>query len=198
MKPRLAWFGLIFALVVCIALRASDVPREFKGKLEARYKHQKVVIIQPRVLAGVVDRDNALSSPFTVNYDHFYASVTMPKGNQKRKNFDERTTEEVQAEAGRADYLEPGEILNVDDLRIGRRFKEYYAVDLDLRSLSGKRLTYGNVQGQLVKKEYGVHFCFVFDPKTIEEGAYKTVVCEIDKYLLPQAEYQQATVSGQK
>ena len=94
--------------------------------------------------------------------------------------------------------MEPGEILNVDDLGIRRRFKEYYAVDLDLRSLSGKRLTYGTEQGQLVKKEYGVHFCFVFDPKTIEEGAYETVVGEINKYLLPQAEYHEATVGGQK
>jgi hypothetical protein len=184
-KYRLLTLGFVFASATCVSLIASEVPKEFKQKFEERYKHQKVAVLPPKVLVGLIK--GSYVPVYEVNYDHFHSSVDMPKRYEKRNNLDDRTTEEVYQAAGNVNYLEPGEILDVAEARIWKRTKEYYAVDLNLRALAGKRLM-----------NYGVHFRFAFAPPIIEEGQYDTVVGEINKYFLPEAEYHSATVAGQE
>jgi hypothetical protein len=193
MNRMLCWMGVLFLCIPRIATAGSDIPKDFYQKLKDRYEHQKLIVLPPNMLVGLATNGVA------VHYDHFYASLEIPKGYQKRNNFDDRTTEEVQAEAGRVDHMEPGETLSVVRIQLWKRSKDFYAFDLYLNALAQKRLALTpGMLGSIAKAYWELTFRFAFPPQIIEEGNYQAVVDEINKYFLPEAEYQAKLASKQQ
>ncbi|MBZ5613432.1 MAG: outer membrane protein assembly factor BamE [Acidobacteriia bacterium] len=129
---------------------------------------------------------------FHVHYDHFYPGLEIPARWEKRNNLDDHTTEGVTGAQG-VDEMESGEMLEVLRTAILKRPGNFYAVDLMMKALSGKRLP---AAGTYSPQSYGVHFRFAFPVNVIEGGNYDAVVSEINKYFLPMDEYQQAAESA--
>ena len=207
------WAPNIIAVLICVFLgapaHADKVTKDLKEALKARYKRQKVRVLRPGIIVGLVNTPgNKLSYP--VHYDHFHPSVEMPKKYQKRNAIDERTTEQVQAHAPLEgmrtfiDQMAAGEILRVQVFSVWRRSRKFYAVDLYLVALAQKRLaTYTRpdlpLTGHTPKKiNYGVHFRFAFAPEIVEKGDYDTIVNEINEYLLPEDEYREQLIASQE
>jgi hypothetical protein len=200
---RVIWVSIAMFVLVGIAF-AFGVPKDLKEKLEARYKHQKLRVVPAGVIVGLYKEEFLLSdSHFNVHYDHFAQGVEMPAKYEKRDAFDDRTTQEVQAEAGSIDHTQSGETVECRGIRVIKRATGAYAVDLLLKAISASRLATktevsraGNVYSD--KVPYGVHFRFLFSPDTIESSNYDAVVREIGSYLLPESEYKEAVSAAAK
>ena len=193
---------LIVALVWCPLLRADDVPKALKQKVESRYKGHKVVIVVPQIIVGTFSESGLLDFEYNVHYDHFYQSLQLPEKYQNRNNLDSRTTEEVTGEAQAIDQLATGESLQVLAINF-KQSHDVYIIDLMLRALAGKRLATstsvsaaGNVY--VDKIPFGVHFRFLYPIEMAASANYEAIVKEIDHYLLPEGEYHEAISASAK
>ena len=191
-------------LFLCLAMavglasfaHAQDTQENLKGKLEERYKGQKVNVVPPGVIVGFAKITGELvlsGNDFSVHYDHFFDGVDIPKGYQKRDKFDERTTQEVDATgAVYSSTTEPGETLEVVKLNFLRRGKEYL-LDLLLKAISARHLSVRGRQAQgatiLSKNDIGVSFRFILPADVVEHGKYDEVVERINRYFMPEREY---------
>src|SRR5438445_7261966 len=100
---RSKWFSvLLLSLTVgntlttlCLPAQASDASKEVKERLKARYEHQKLKIVVPNVVVGLLRGEGRLDTNFNVHYDHFYPTLEIPKNWKKRDNLDDRTAAEV-------------------------------------------------------------------------------------------------------
>lgn len=186
-------------------LCAEDVPKDFKERIEARYKGQKVKIVVPKIIVGLYEIHGfwPTDADFNVHYDHFYPTVEMSGRYQKRNNFDERTTEEVKGEAEAIDEMSAGETLEVARIATFKRGQNLYLVDLMLRAIAGKRLTTRLAQSPAgyvhrEKLTYGVHFRFIYPLEVAQRGDYDAVVHEINPYLLPERDYRESLEAAAK
>ena len=203
MRFRLILFPTL-ALSICASANAQ-IPKELKQKLFARYDGQNLNVMQPKILVTGLDGSGGTITDYSINYDHFYPAFiksSWPKNYQKRNLLDEFTTEEVQSNARLTDPLIVGEMVRVKKFYAEMSKTGTLAIDFYIIALDGKRVarvqhTYEGEPGFVYKVDFGFHFRFIFPPSgpNVDE-TFAGITKEIDKYMIPTAEYQERNHSA--
>lgn len=192
---------------------------DFKRLLNERYDGKVLVTVVPGIYAGEQKKGMFGPGETSVQWYHFHQSVGIPGRIQiPGRMFPKRISDLHQLDGRTFGALTEG--LNVTPLEKGEQLKVYkfyvysgsvefvlsvtglgHMRDMDISKASRQVETTvrpGQVSQRVSVAGFGLVIQFIFDSETVMKAAdYRTVVEEINKYLLPPAEAAQLASAGE-
>ena len=169
-RKSIAYLALIIVPLTSALAKESDEATSLKEKLFARYDQQNVVLLANSILLGPHCPTCGFKDYFSMRADHFGPSIEVPKAYKKVSAADDRTFMYANKRLG-------GYTMSI----AGRHFlvRKLYVTDKEV-ILALLSRSPGDTNG--------VDFHFIFAPDMLKSGDYDSLVKEIDRYVLPEAD----------